>query len=85
MQIQPEHIDLQKDSESEYFIPKSRQCQKFGKSVVSAIIAQRVQESLKPDVRSEWYQSYTVPDTYLGGRPIAVPVGEVVSAAEAVK
>ena len=83
LKIQSGNFNWQPETESEYFIPKSRQSHE--KSVISAIMAQRVQEAAKPDVRSSWYQNYTVPDSYVGvSTPnSSVPLGEVISAAEA--
>ena len=45
-------------------------------------MAQRAHDQ-QPDVRSKWYQDYTVPDSYIGTSASALPVGEVISAAEA--
>ena len=82
MEIQAEKLNLQQETESEYFIPKSRHSPKLGNSVISAIMAQKVQER-QPDVKSKWYQNYKVPDSYVGVSPASLPVGEVISAAEA--
>ena len=86
MQIQANNLVLQSENESEYFIPKSRQSHKIGNSgnsVISAIMAQRLEEALRPDVRAKWYQTYTVPESYVGCPSPVTPVGEVISAAEA--
>ena len=84
LQIQSERLNLHSESELEYFIPRSssRQSQKLGNSVIAAIMAQRAHDQ-QPDVRSKWYQDYTVPDSYIGTSASALPVGEVISAAEA--